>query len=672
MTAPSDLCSKCRMPKTSQGPGTITQWLFICRCDAKELNLGETSLKLCTACSKPISEGRKGTFTQFIFRAELCSCNRPIPPQELLDSSTLPTPNEVTTEAEVKGLDLPEALFPTARYKPLQELGSGASGMVYLAKDLLLNKNVAVKTLHQLTDEELIAFQDEAKATSLLNHKNIVKIIDFGVIESGIPYMVLEYIPGISLFDQLEKDRTLPWQTTLDIFMEVADALEYAHGEGILHRDIKPSNIIIFTGDEGHTEVKLIDFGVAQVGHFADKEIEIQGRTLVGTPHYMSPDQAKGETYTSRSDVYSIGCVIFECLAGCPPFSAETPLELIRLHAEADIPPFNSLPQASKDIPIELENLIHSCLAKEAEDRPASMKEVLEKLARIKADRLNLGDLPKNPTRVRTPSKRVWIIPLLAVLSIAMLIAVIMPLQKNKKTKRNSTALHKPKKTEAEFLSDLGAFSKGIELSEDKKLLLHSYVEVGVSDFKDLDLSKVEIVQMNFCMFKDPEVMSILGSIPNLERLILPGCRGLSNQCFSTLATAYNARKGSHGKLRTLDINSTDVKPGAGAYIKNLPHLYFLVADHTRLDDEDMKELQNLQLVSLTIEGTKVSDKGLKYLSKIKSLRNLQIAENPAIRKKGIKEFQALSPQCKIRTWKDIRQEAPRLENETGAVDYQR
>jgi Serine/threonine protein kinase len=155
--------------------------------------------------------------------------------------------NEKDDDEELVNLD---EGFPRDRYKPLNMLGTGACGAVYLAKDLLLKKKVAVKVLRNLEATQLVGFQEEARTTSRLKHPNIVEVDDFAIAASGTPYMVLEYVDGISLKSLIEREGPLSYIACIPLFQQICEGLEYAHAHGIFHRDIKPSNILLSEGLE--------------------------------------------------------------------------------------------------------------------------------------------------------------------------------------------------------------------------------------------------------------------------------------------------------------------------------------------------------------------------------------------------------------------------------------
>jgi serine/threonine protein kinase len=311
----------------------------------------------------------------------VCNCDR--------DSAALVSPvsdygrqkpEETVLPKDETEMDLDGESFPLDRYKPLNEIGRGASGVVYLCRDRLLGKKVAVKCLHSINATQLVDFQNEARATSQLKHPGVVGVLDFGSTRGGAPFMVLEYVNGISLGQYIEQNGPLNVLACAKIFNEVGAALSHAHEKGIFHRDLKSSNIVLFDDGSIFPAARLIDFGVAGVKHVNQEPTIVQGRTLVGTPLYMPPDQANGLPYTAQSEVYALGCVLFEALTGKPPFEGVTALETIAMHARTPAP---SLAERRPDLSFtdEIENVVADCLAKDPQSRFASMAQFSSAIA---------------------------------------------------------------------------------------------------------------------------------------------------------------------------------------------------------------------------------------------------------------------------------------------------
>lgn len=316
--------------------------------------------------------------TQFIFRSDLCACKAPVPiggtPVVSLQESDISSIDVPAGSDEVE-LEVDEDAFPRQRYRALSILGSGASGAVYRARDTVLNKVVAVKTLRRITNEQLIQFQSEARATSKLNQRAILKLLDFGPTASGAPYMVLEYFDSLTLDQFIENNAPVSVGIFQHLFSELTAALDHAHSHGILHRDVKPSNILISRTEDGAAPVvKLIDFGVAHIKTLAGDTIKIDGNSLVGTPAYMPPEVVKGKAYDERSEIYSLGCVMFETLTGCPPFQGNSIFETINLQVTAKPPSLYEV--GSRPISPELEEIVSTCLEKDPAARFASMSEL--------------------------------------------------------------------------------------------------------------------------------------------------------------------------------------------------------------------------------------------------------------------------------------------------------
>lgn len=270
------------------------------------------------------------------------------------------------------------------RYRILQLVGRGGMGVVYKARHEMMERTVAIKMLlPQLTADEGAAarFQREARASSRINHSNIISLHDFGKTEDGVPYIVMDFIEGESLADVLKREKQLGTSRCAHIFTQVCDALAHAHELGIIHRDLKPGNIMLLQTEDAHDVVKVVDFGIAKM--YESEEGEMQKLTttgeLFGSPVYMSPEQCGGYELDSRSDIYSLGCVMYETLTGKLPCVGKTVLETISKQISA-APPAFSAARPDLFIPDWMESIVTRALSKDPARRQQSMRQVQDEI----------------------------------------------------------------------------------------------------------------------------------------------------------------------------------------------------------------------------------------------------------------------------------------------------
>src|SRR6266404_6226726 len=260
------------------------------------------------------------------------------------------------------------------RYLIQRKLGSGGMADVYLADDQELGRQVALKMLnerHASDDQFVERFRREAQSAAGLNHPNIVSIFDRGRAE-GTYYIAMEYLDGRTLKELLVRNGPTPIPIAIDYARQILGALSFAHRNGIIHRDIKPHNIVV--GGDGR--LKVTDFGIARSG--ASQMTE--AGSIVGTAQYLSPEQARGAPVDPRSDLYSLGIVLYEMLTGNVPFTGDTPLEIAMKHlSEVPVPPS----ELRDDVPDDLDLVVLRALAKDPEDRYQTADEMNADLARI-------------------------------------------------------------------------------------------------------------------------------------------------------------------------------------------------------------------------------------------------------------------------------------------------
>ncbi|HZC19203.1 MAG TPA: protein kinase, partial [Rubrobacteraceae bacterium] len=265
------------------------------------------------------------------------------------------------------------------RYSLSRLVGSGKMSEVYLAHDQELDRDVALKVLKNqyASDEQLVErFRREAKNAASLSHPNIVQVYDRGETEDGSYYMVMERVSGGTLKDRLLKESPLPAPTAIAIALQVAQALRVAHERGVIHRDIKPQNVLLTESGE----VKVADFGIARASSSSSSTMTKTG-FLVGTAHYISPEQALGQPASPKSDLYSLGVVLYEMLTGELPHRGEDPASVSFEHAD-EAPP--SPREANPNIPEPLDALTTKLLAKDPEARYPSAVQLVDDLERIR------------------------------------------------------------------------------------------------------------------------------------------------------------------------------------------------------------------------------------------------------------------------------------------------
>src|ERR1700736_5951942 len=275
------------------------------------------------------------------------------------------------------------------RYELGEILGFGGMSEVHLARDLRLHRDVAVKVLRADLARDpsfYLRFRREAQNAAALNHPAIVAVYDTGEAETAtgpLPYIVMEYVDGVTLRDIVQTEGPMPPRKALEIIADACQALNFCHQHGIIHRDVKPANIMISKAGA----VKVMDFGIARA--LADRHSVTQTAAVIGTAQYLSPEQARGDSVDARSDVYSLGCVLYEILTGEPPFVGDSPVAVAYQHVrEAPVPPSGR----HEGLSPELDAVVLKALAKNPENRYQTAAEMRTDLVRV-----HNGEPPEAP-----------------------------------------------------------------------------------------------------------------------------------------------------------------------------------------------------------------------------------------------------------------------------------
>ncbi|MBX9666694.1 MAG: protein kinase [Candidatus Obscuribacterales bacterium] len=547
---------------------------------------------------------RSGSLTQWILRSGKCNCQK----QELKIAPRRPdtTGDTACTNEE---LEVHAEKFPSDRYKPLAQLGTGASGTVYLARDRILSKKVAVKILNELNAEQLMQFQEEARTTSKLNHPNIIAILDFGPTDSGTPYMVLEYLDNaITLERYLEDNGPLSVEQAIKVFSDVCAGLFYAHEQGVFHRDIKPTNILLIGSED--LSAKIIDFGVAKVKQETQEPTIYQGRTIAGTPGYMAPEQVVGNTYTVQADIYSLGAVLFEALTGKQPFSGHSTLEIIAMQANSPVP---SLKKTSAMVfPDPLEELVAKCLNRNPSSRFESAEELKAALEDVESMPSTLV-ASNSPPRRRATSGPLTV-QVLIVLSLTGWIGVQL------------LKLFDVKPTDLKILSQDDAFgsmklsSEHAKASEAYRVIEPpTYMNVTALDF-DNDVV-VKYTPDRICYVEH------CGSDKGLE--VIQGRKDIVDL---RVRTAVDIHGDGLANLTGIPLRALSIYPSAIddqglKFLPVFPRLGALSLPESKIEGSTLRLLEKQRkLTFINLSNSPLTDQGLRNLNGCKQLNEIEIS----------------------------------------------
>ncbi len=337
-------------------------------------------------------------------------------------------------------------------FRVISSIGSGGMGAVYKVRHMLLDTDMALKVLFkgQSSDTDVMRFQNEARTLSKLAHPNVARVNDFGM-EDGTPYLAMDFVEGQTLEVYLREHRLLSILEFVEIFSQVCDGLAHAHSRGIIHRDLKASNILLSEGQNGNYRPVIVDFGVAKLQEEMKVGELTQAGGYIGSPLYSSPEQINGDAMSASSDMYSLGCIMFQSLTGRVPFQGDSVLETLTMHCEKK-PPLQNI---DTGVPLLIREMVANLLEKKAADRKWSASELAQALdsgrllggsrgadenvvtipPRMKripknestAARISLNFDPLYTSPVKTaasnqiPKRLFWILPVLALLGLVAL-----------------------------------------------------------------------------------------------------------------------------------------------------------------------------------------------------------------------------------------------------------
>lgn len=508
-------------------------------------------------------------------------------------------------------------------YEFIGLIGSGGLGAVYKVRHRGLDRYYAIKILHShvATADNLQRFQREARALASLQHPGIIAVHDISVTQNNQPFMVMDYVAGDDLNTFLKRNSQLPIAELLDIFIQLTEAFQHAHEKGVIHRDIKPSNIKILPGNANDThEVRVLDFGLAKTLSTESGAPSVtKTGDIFGTPLYMSPEQCKGQQTDERSDIYSLGCMMFEMLTGVPPFDGPNTLQVMLQQIDEEPPTLRSA-TLGKSFPSALERLISRTLQKNPDARYQSMASLKADLIKLREGSNEVGTIPASaaappkatvsPAAPTVLSKALNDKPIMLLVGCSsLLIALAIPV-----TWFMTRSAAPNQKAAVEKAPDLSQRDRERyirdKLALDPKHLDLSYAPIHEGDLAQLDGKELESLDLSYSAITDKE-------LPAIGKLNSLGSLNLSNTAIKSLSGLRSL------KLKTLLVDHTQVDDDS---LKNIDTI---LLEKLELVKTQVRTLQSLKsacvLHDLNLNDTKIESSAVDVLVRLPSLENLSL-----------------------------------------------
>lgn len=580
---------------------------------------------------------------------------------------------------------IPEQL--RVRYTDFKYVGQGGMGRIIRAHDTMLDKQVAIKILSGmiLNDNAIVRFHQEAKAVSKLNHKNVVQVLDFDFAPSGEPYLVMEYVQGQTLDSLIETRKVLPLRLLISLAIQICDAIQHAHSNGIVHRDLKPSNIML---DEA-MRVKVLDFGLAKIVDQANVDWRVtKAGASMGSPLYMSPEQLCGEEVDERTDVYSLGLVIYKMATGTIPFENENVMKIL-VGRFNEPPPVLPLIEENPLLGEALAEVVKRALQFDRDERTASMTELKEEL-------LEASEIA-DPRTEEVQSYIHKVIPMKKFITKKLVISVggflsvlalgiglwanwdnirfkpvkVAPIDLegnnvgrskdevipgfvvNEEDPRPGSLMATNRTVDEDLKGLKGLSVQNLSLQSNKYITVEGIKAISTLPIKRLKLRftrlgneivpylnrmKLETLQLRGTYITDEGVEALKSD--TLLELDLGELKGVTDRCLPHIASAFP-------KLDSLVLSDTKV---TGKGLESLkPHwLRVLELSVLKLKDEDMDSIVMLHPLGITIEMNEVTDKGLDRLMKLPALKYLSVLHCHGVTNKKLDELRRKYPGAEI------------------------
>ncbi|MBZ0185097.1 MAG: protein kinase, partial [Candidatus Obscuribacterales bacterium] len=498
------------------------------------------------------------------------------------------------------------------RYEILGALTHGGSSIVYRARDKTLDELVAIKTLNiqDLDEQTFERFKQEASVLSGFEHPGIVKILDFGKTKSGKPYIVLEFIEAVSFDQYLKEHAALDQSAILDIFIDICAAMRHVHSHDVIHTDLTPGNIVILEEEDQKPQAIVMDFALAGLRtEAAPGMIMTPQRNFIGSPLYMSPEQIENLDIDLRTDIYSLGCVLFEALSARPPYKGTNLRQTMKMHLSE---PVARLDPVAKDEAKQerLQALIDSCLAKNPEARFSDM-EALEQELRILSDDLRPPDRKKEKKAQLQSSSRgigpgAIILPTGIATALLLIISLTMNSQHSKIMQQGDQPVTNFSYKKALNLESLPIAKKEIDLAN--------------NNLDNVDLSHLAKIE--------PRVLNLTNT-------------GVSEQQLSTIASLTS--------LRELNCSNNKLSKKGLANLSNLPALKKLDLSSVPLNESYMAILKSFPtLNTIILDKTNITSSNIEDLLNDSNIEEVSVADCPKLTAIELESIRADHCHCKI------------------------
>ncbi len=568
-------------------------------------------------------------------RAELESllqCDRPA----LRSGTFLQSPVVRAARDDDPGFDppaQPDEIGLVGPYRLIKALGQGGMGKVYEALDTRLGRRVALKVLlpqYAADAASQARFLREARAAAQVVHDNVVTVYESDQ-HGGVFYMAMQFLEGTSLDGYLREQGPPPLPLVLQIAREAAAGLAAAHQAGLVHRDIKPANLWL---EAPAGRIKVLDFGLAKPLD-AELELTVAG-AIVGTPAYMSPEQARGEKLDHRTDIFSLGAVLYRLCGGRLPFEGPTTMGALMALAAEEPPPLATLNPA---IPASLAKLIHEMLSKRREERPASASQVVARLQTI-----HESDAPERVSRPAPPSSARRRALLGGSVLLVVMAGVLVWNEVRKPETIPSPALSQKQTTEARPDSD-----PQLQLEATRWVLsMRGFVRISDADGNREVKANDQIPPGPF-VITQVDFSSSPGFSSELDLSRLAGLRLTHlNLHGSPVTDARLEQLASLQQVNYANLSRTEVTNDGLKHLKNLRGLDFLYLNETAITDAGLVHLADVKgLAKLHLDRLAITDAGLKHLAGIKSLTYLNV-QGTGVTLEGLRAFQSAVPGCTV------------------------